>query len=103
METQTAQIADKDDQIEGLRARLDERDRLAKLLADAEGRSAEVPELRLRIADLERELEDARRAGAAARQEADQLDRMLMYGRRMLRFIRPLIKPLRRLRRKLRG
>ena len=62
-----------------------------------------VPELNLRIADLEFELEAARSAAAAARQEADQLDRMLMYGRRMLRYVRPFIQPLRRLRRKLRG
>jgi len=103
LERQAAQIAEKDDVIEGLQSRLEERDRLVKLLGEAEGRSAEVPELRLRIVDLELELEDARRAAAAARQEADQLDRMLMYGRRMLRFVRPLIKPLRRLRRKLRG
>ena len=62
-----------------------------------------MPELNLRIADLEFELEAARSAAAAARQEADQLDRMLMYGRRMLRYVRPFIQPLRRLRRKLRG
>jgi len=103
LEVQAAEIAEKDNAIEGLRARLEERDRLAELLGEAEGRSAAVPELKLRIADLELELEAARRAAAAARQEADQLDRMLMYGRRMLRFVRPLIKPLRRLRRKLRG
>jgi SAM-dependent methyltransferase len=103
LETQAARIAEKDDQIDGLQARLEERDRLAELLGEAESRSAEVPELKLRIADLELELDDARRAAAAARQEADQLDRMLMYGRRMLRYVRPLIQPLRRLRRKLRG
>lgn len=102
-ERQAAHIAAKDDQIEGLKVRLQERDRLAELLSDAEHRSAVVPELKLRIADLELELDAARRAAAAARQEADQLDRMLMYGRRMLRFIRPLINPLRSLRRKLRG
>jgi SAM-dependent methyltransferase len=103
LETQAARIAEKDNQIHGLQARVEERDRLAELLDEAENRAAQLPELKLRIADLELELEDARRAAAAARQEADQLDRMLMYGRRMLRFVRPLIKPLRRLRRKLRG
>ncbi len=81
---QTAQIAEKDDQIQELRARLEERDRMAELLAEAEGRSAEVPELKLQIAELDLRLEDARRDAAAARQEADQLDRILMYGRRML-------------------
>jgi SAM-dependent methyltransferase len=103
LETHAAQLAAKDDEIQARQARLEERDRLVELLGEAENRSAQVPELKLRIADLELELEDARRAAAAARQEADQLDRMLMYGRRMLRFVGPLIKPLRHLRRKLRG
>jgi len=102
-ETQTRAIADKDSYIDELMARLEDRDRLARLLSDAEHRLAEVPELNLRIADLEFELEAARSAATAARQEADQLDRMLMYGRRMLRYVRPFIQPLRRLRRKLRG
>jgi SAM-dependent methyltransferase len=102
-ETQTAAIADKDNYIDELAARLEERDRLAQLLGDAERRLAEVPELHLRIADLEFELGAARNAAEAARREANELDQMLMYGRRMLRFVRPLIKPLRRLRRKLRG
>jgi SAM-dependent methyltransferase len=103
LEAQTAAIADRDHRVDELQARLGERDRLTQLLAEAEHRSAEVPELKQRIADLELELEAARSAAAAARLEADQLDRMLMYGRRMLRFVRPLIKPLRRLRRKLRS
>ena len=103
LDTQASTIADKDRRIDELQARLEERDRLAQLLEEAEYRSAGVPELEQRITDLEFELEAARSAAAAARQEADQLDRMLMYGRRMLRFVRPLIKPLRQLRRKLRG
>jgi SAM-dependent methyltransferase len=103
LETQVGTIAEKDHRIDELQARLEERDRLTQLLAEAEHRSAEVPELKQRIADLELDLEAARSAAAAARLEADQLDRMLMYGRRMVRFVRPLIKPLRRLRRKLRG
>lgn len=102
-EMHAATIAKKDDQIDGLRTRLQERDRLTKLLEGAERRAAEVPELKLRMADLEVEVEAARKAAEAARREADQLDRMLIYGRRMLRFVRPLIKPLRRLRHKLRG
>ncbi len=102
-ETQTAAIADKDYYIEELQARLEERDRLAELLTDAERRLAEVPGLSVRIADLEVELESTRAAAEAARRDADQLDRMLIYGRRMLWFIRPLIKPLRRVRRMLRG
>jgi ubiquinone/menaquinone biosynthesis C-methylase UbiE len=102
-ETQTRAMADKDNCIVELTARVEERDRLAQLLAEAESRVANVAELKQRISDLEFELEAASSAATAARQEADQLDRMLIYGRRMLRFVRPLINPLRRLRRKLRG
>jgi ubiquinone/menaquinone biosynthesis C-methylase UbiE len=101
-ETQTGAIGDKDSYIEELEARLQERDRVAELLADAEGRLAGVPELQLRIGDLERDLADAQSAAEAARQEARELDQMLMYGRRMLRHVRPLIKPLRTVRRRLR-
>jgi SAM-dependent methyltransferase len=102
-ETQTRAIADKDSYIDELTARLEERDHLARLLADAELRLANAPELQQRIADLEVELEAARSAGEAARREADDLDRMLIYGRRMLRFAMPLKEPLRRVRRRLRG
>jgi hypothetical protein len=84
-------------------ALLAERDRLAELLLEAEQRLAEVPDLRLRILDLEFELGEARRHTAAARKEAKELDQMLMYGRRMLRFVRPFIKPLRDARRRLRS
>jgi hypothetical protein len=82
---------------------LAERDRLAELLVEAEQRLALIPELELRISDLEFELAEARRQTALARQEAQQLDQMLMYGRRMLRLVRPMIKPLRDARRRLRG
>lgn len=101
-ETQTAAIADKDNYIFELEARLQERDRLAQLLVDAELRLADVPELKLRITDLEFELGEARLSTEKAERELWELDQMLMYGRRMLRHVRPLIKPLRRLRRKLR-
>jgi hypothetical protein len=100
---QTRAIADKDNYIDELTARLDERDRLTKLLSDAESGLAEVSDLTVRIADLEFELEAARNAAAAARQEADQLDRVLIYGRRMLRFVKALIGPVRELSRKLPG
>jgi chromosome segregation ATPase len=96
-------IADRDNHIAELEARLQERDRLAELLVDAEQRLAQVPELRLRIADLELELAAARKAEAKARQEANELDQMLMYGRRLLRHVRPLIEPLRQARRRLRS
>ena len=92
------QITEKDNQIEELRDAAG-RTRLGSLScsSEAEGRvgggaGAQAADRRPRI-----ELADARRdAAAAARQEADQLDRMLMYGRRMLRHVRPLIQPLRK-------
>ncbi len=99
--TQTAAIGDKDSYIDELEGRLAERDELARLLAVAEQRLAAIPELELRIADLEFELAGTQAAADAARLEAQQLDQMLMYGRRMLRYVRPLIKPLRDARRRL--
>jgi chromosome segregation ATPase len=93
----------KDQRIAELEALANERDRVAVLLTEAEQRLAQIPELELRIADLEHELTQARAETAAARLEAQQLDQMLMYGRRMLRFVRPMIKPLRDARRRLRS
>ncbi|MGH2876593.1 MAG: hypothetical protein ACRDNJ_10080, partial [Solirubrobacteraceae bacterium] len=60
----------------GAEAGAADRRELAARLIDAEQRLARVPELELRIADLEYELAQARRAEAAARQEAMQLDQM---------------------------
>jgi hypothetical protein len=100
---QTAAIAAKDDYIAELAERLGERDQLASLLVDAEQRLAKVPDLQQRIADLEYELSSARAAAQDARREAQELDQLLMYGRRMLRHVRPLIKPLRKARRRLRS
>ena len=102
-ESPTEGIADKDDCSRERSSRSQEPDRLAALLVETEQRLADVPELELRIADLEFELTQARSEAAAARQEAKQLDQMLMYGRRMLRFVRPFIKPLRDARRRLRS
>ncbi|MFZ0040364.1 MAG: class I SAM-dependent methyltransferase [Solirubrobacteraceae bacterium] len=102
-DTQTNAITDKDNYIGELEARLAERDRLATLLLDAEQRLAEVPTLNLRVADLEYELATARADAATARRQAQELDQMLMYGRRVLRHVRPVIKPLRKARRLLRG
>ena len=89
--------------IEELQDLVADRDRLAALLVDAEQRLAEVPELTQRIAALESELALTRHSVEVARLEAQQLDQMLMYGRRMLRYVRPAIKPLRDARRRLRG
>ena len=101
-DTQTRAITDKDNYIDELEARLAERDQLAEQLSDAEQRLAEVPNLNLRIADLEYELAGARADQAAARREAQELDQMMMYGLRILRHVRPMIKPLRKARRRLR-
>ena len=78
----------------------DDPDALAALLIDAEQRLARVPDLEARIADLERELTEARTQLVAAQEEVQRLDQMLMYGRRMLRYVRPLIGPLRAARRR---
>lgn len=75
-------------------------DALAALLIDAEQRLARVPDLEARIADLEREVAESRAQLAAAQEEVQRLDQMLMYGRRMLRYVRPLIGPLRAARRR---
>jgi ubiquinone/menaquinone biosynthesis C-methylase UbiE len=100
---QTRAITDKDNYIQELESRLEERDRISQLLVDAEQRVAEIPSLQNRIADLELELTAARADALAARREAQQLDQMLLYGRRMLRHARPLIGLLRKVRRKLRS
>jgi hypothetical protein len=81
----------------------DDPDALAALLLDAEQRLAAVPELQARVADLEAELARARHETEVAREEAQRLDQMLMYGRRMLRYVRPLIAPLRQARRRRAG
>ena len=101
-ETQTAAISQRESHIAELEARLSERDELSGLLVDAEQRLAIVPDLNARIEDLNAELAVARAATDAARREAWELDQMLMYGRRALRFVRPIIKPLRKARRRLR-
>ncbi len=102
-EAQASAADDKDAYIDELEARVLEQDRMAQLLIEAEARLAAVPELDLRIADLEYELSATRQAADAARQEAMELDQMLIYGRRMLRYVRPAIKPLRKVRRRLRS
>jgi predicted nucleic acid-binding Zn-ribbon protein len=78
-------------------------DALAALLIDAEQRLARLPDLEERIADLERELAHTRNQLAASQEEVQRLDQLLMYGRRMLRLVRPLIAPLRDARRRRHG
>lgn len=102
-ETQTQAITDKDNYITELEARVQESERLAELLAGAEQRLADVPNLRAQITDLEVQLAQERDYVAIARRQAQELDQVLMYGRRMLRHAQPLIGPLKRLRRLLRS
>ena len=102
-ETQTEAIAAKEAQIAELQQRLSERDQIADLLTEAELALAGVPELRGQIATLEQELQAARARAAVARREAAELDRALLYGRRLLRHARPLVQLLRLARRRLRG
>ena len=80
-----------------------ERRRLIELLEDAEGRAARVPELERRIEDLEYQLGEANQQLEKVRREVWELDQLLMYSRRLLRFVRPLIGPLRQARKRLRS
>ena len=76
---------------------------MAELLTEAELRLAGVPELHAQIAALEQEMGLARRDAEVARREAADLDRALLYGRRLLRHVRPGIQLLRKVRRRLRS
>ncbi len=102
-DAQSRAIDARDRELAELRERLGERERLADLLTAAEQRLSQIPDLNVRIAALEGELSLARADAEVARTQARELDQMLMYGRRMLRHVRPLIVPLRRLRRMLRS
>jgi SAM-dependent methyltransferase len=82
-QVQTDAIADKDNYIGELEARVAERDRVAELLLDAEQRLAGIPELKMRIADLEYELAEQRKLHDAAREEAQALDERLMRAQRV--------------------
>jgi SAM-dependent methyltransferase len=82
-QVQTDAITAKDSYIGELEARMAERDRVAELLLDAEQRLAEVPELELRIADLEYQLAEERKSREEAREEAQVLDERLMRAQRV--------------------
>jgi hypothetical protein len=81
-------IADERDRYKGklrsLHGRLQEFDRLQRQLLDAEQRLAGIPDLELRIAELERELADANRATEAAQDQIRALDDRLTRGQRVL-------------------
>lgn len=83
-----AQLASERDraalEIANLEDRLKERDRLSELLVDAERRLASVPDLEVRIADLERELDEARTAAEDAHRHIQALDERLTRGQRVL-------------------
>ncbi len=71
-------------ELRSLQDRLDEVDRLTGLLVDAETRLAAVPDLELRIAELELQLADANRATEAAQDQIRALDDRLTRGQRVL-------------------
>jgi len=82
-------VANAEEEIElrlksGLEDRLEQTDRLQELLVDAERRLAALPELQLRIGELERELADVRADAERARAEANALDQRLTFGEQVL-------------------
>ncbi len=83
-------IRERDAEIAALRQQLEdperlrEYDRLQRQLVDAEQRLAGIPDLELRIAELERELADANRATEAAQDQVRALDDRLTRGQRVL-------------------
>jgi SAM-dependent methyltransferase len=100
---QTDAINAKDNYIKELEARLAEHDRLGVMLTQAEQQLAQMPDLNIRIGALQDELSEVRAGAEVARRQAQELDQLLMYGRRVLRHVRPLIGPLRKARRMLRS
>jgi O-antigen biosynthesis protein len=83
--TQTDAIIDKDCTIRELEQQMAERDQVAELLTEAEQRAADIPDLRQRIEDLQRELVAERGAHQATRDHAEHLDARLMRSERVLR------------------
>ena len=67
-----------------LQESVEERDRLSELLLQAETRLAGIPDLEWRIAELERELQEARAAAETAQDHARVLDERLMRSTRAL-------------------
>lgn len=91
-----------------LEEQLGERRRLTEQLADAERRLAGVPNLQVRIAELEGELDSARRATEEAQAQVRKLDERLTRGQTVLTnvFNSPswrVTKPLRATKKLLRG
>jgi SAM-dependent methyltransferase len=96
---QTKVIRHKDRYIDELETRVAERDRINRLLLDAEQRLAELPALNLQIADLRNELADGRSVETALRERVSDIDQQLMRSQRALvdvmgspswRFTKPL-------------
>lgn len=83
-ETQSIALKTRDDQIANLETRVANSNRLGELLVDAERRLAGVPDLKVRIADLERDLEAARAATERARGDARVLDERLTMSERVV-------------------
>ena len=96
------------DRIANLEAYVGDSNSLSERLIDAERRLADVPELELRIAELQRELEQARAVAESARAEARALDERLMVSQQALTHVLNspswrVTKPLRAAKHKLRG
>lgn len=83
-DTQTAAIDAKDTYIASLEERLAESERLGGLLLEAEQRIAAIPDLELRIADLEYALREAQDRASAAGEQALTLDQRLMQSEQAL-------------------
>jgi hypothetical protein len=71
-------------ELRGLDSRVEEFDRLQRQLVDSEQRLAGIPDLELRIAELERQLADANRVTEAALEEIRALDDRLTRSQRVL-------------------
>jgi hypothetical protein len=80
-----ARLADSERKLKSdIEDRLAETDRLQELVVDAERRLSVIPDLQLQIAELAREVTEARKDAESARKEAGELDRRLMQGQQVL-------------------
>ena len=107
-QAQHAAIQNKDADIDELKVKLGEHDRIAQLLTESEQRAAGISDLEAQLSDLQRQLADERAAHAATRDTAKVLDERLMRSEGVLRqvFGSPswqVTKPLRYAKRRLKG
>jgi Methyltransferase domain len=81
---QNQTLAQQKESIADLEQRVGESDHLRALLVEAEQRLAGVPQLMLRISDLERELGEARAVADSTREQMRDLDGRLMESHKVL-------------------